>query len=124
MKVEIEIDELTSLKNSNAELKKKNEELDKKLRSLDEGSLIRTYEQKAKNAAYLLANNYLNLIAEKLGFEKANYYSPTLVLKENFEHWLGEEWWKKEGQINVEIEVRILNQWRRMFVNMGIISNS
>ena len=122
MKVEIDIDELTALKNAITQLQKQKKELSEKLNYLDERNLIKVYEGKAIKTAIKLAGNYLDLIFVKLGFNKSDGFYPPLVFEGNFAHWLDDDWFKHGERINVIIKADVYNDWKKLTVKLGLIS--
>lgn len=115
MKIEIDNEVLV--------LKQKNKFLSEKIDSLDEKNLIKEYERKAWNAAINLSNNFLDLIFTKLGFDKSvGYHDTPLILDSNLQRVFEPHWWVSGERVNVTISAKVINDWKKLTVSLGLIS--
>ena len=114
MKIEIELSELESLRKDLLNQKEINIKLENKLKELDESEL----KQSAVKLAYHLTDCYLKAIFTKLGFDDSR---SGLVVNSNLEHYIGKRWYHKLDEIKVEVGVNILNNFRRAFIDIGVV---
>ncbi len=87
MKIEIESSDYNSMVNQIRGLEKDKAQLQEELKNLSQTEL----KKDAATIAVILANRYLELTFEKLGF-KVDSFRDTLRVSDNFEHWLGKNW--------------------------------
>lgn len=113
MKIEIELNDLESLRKENQDLKKSNEELKLKLISLNEDEL----KKHAIGLSRSMFGSVMNRIFTELGFEDSICLSD--IDFGELEHYLGKNWWCSE-KINVVLGANITNQFRKAYLRIGI----
>jgi len=118
MKIEIEFEEVESLKNKLREKSIKIRKLEDKLKNLDEDKLKSDAVSMAKN----LFREYMDYVYRELGFEETShsyYEDPFRVSSGTLEHWLGGNWYRND-KILVTLGANVSNRWRHAFLKFGI----
>jgi hypothetical protein len=113
MKIEIEFEEVESLKNQLYNETQKVRKLEEKLKSLDEKQL----NKKAIGLSYKLCEDYLVAIFTKLGFDEKQ---SGLVVEENLEHWIGKDWYTRDERINLKFNILISNEFKKAVISLGV----
>lgn len=116
MKVEINIDELTSLKNEIAELKSYNKKLEQRLHQSSSLKL----EEKALRLAEICTDKYINEIFKQLGF--SNTESDYCIRSSSFRNFLYQDYTDIKD-IKVSIGVNRSNEMFKAFLEIGIDCN-
>lgn len=114
MKIEIEFEEVESLKKSIEKQKAEIESLENELKSLDNKQL----KQDSTDLAKQMFDNVLLKVFEKLGFDKRTSILDNISFRE-LEHYNGTNWWQHQD-LKVTIGATITNEFKRAFLNMGI----
>lgn len=112
-KIEIELDYIENLKSQNRRLEEKVEELLERLNSIDETQLI----ERAKNLAVRLSEKTFDKIMTELGFSASvPFRGSSLRISE-----CGSSMWDDKNGWDVEIGAEIYKDFKRAFINIGII---
>lgn len=114
MKIEIELQEIESIKKGNDSLKKEIEKLKIELKSLDKEEL----RKQAVDLSRQMFENVVHRVFKELGFEKPFTLSNDINFRQ-LEHWLGKDWWVHQD-LEVEIGATITNKFKRAFLKLGI----
>jgi hypothetical protein len=113
MKIEIELEQVESLKREITYLEKKNEEVEKKLKEYDLNQL----ESKAIRLATRLTEKYLTAICSKLGFSSS--YGGNVEFS-NLNHWVGKKWYEEDKKFEVKLSATLTEQLRYAFIKIGV----
>jgi hypothetical protein len=117
MKIEIDLEEVESLRKKIQNLQEESESLQKKLNELSEDQLIK----KATDLAYRIFQDYMYAVFKHLGFEHTN--ENPVRIDNNFRKQLGKHWFESE-RIKVVLGVNITNKFKEAFMIMGIKTQS
>ena len=115
MKIEIELEEVESLREKVENQSFKIMHLEEELRNLNKEVLT----DKAIKLSYYLFENYVRCIFQKLGFNGTPIHP--IYMKNNMERLLGKTWYEESDKIEVELGVEILNDFKKAFLNIGVI---
>lgn len=119
MKIEIEFQEVERLRDEVRTQAGTIIQLKEELKSLDKKEI----ENKAVYLSMELFVEYMNLTFEKLGFKGDSMgFDKAVIFPENVNHWLGKQWYKKRDEIKVTLNAFITEEYRKAFLNMGIIT--
>lgn len=113
MKIEINLEDIESLKEQIKILQKDKHELELKLKSLDEEVL----KQQALDLANKIFRDVLNRVFIELGFE--NTILDRDIDFNNLQHYLGQTWWNSE-RLEIKLGANITNQFKGAYLSMGI----
>jgi hypothetical protein len=113
MKIEIELSEIETLKTQISELTQQNEILSKENSQYQELNL----EMVVRDAIDLMFQSMFDKVCEELGFDEADYRIDWGHTVFN----LGQDFYK-HPLLKVELEAKIVDQFRRAFLNIGVSS--
>lgn len=112
MKVEVEFSEIEKLKQEISDLRKENYNLRKHFSEISEEELLK----KAQRHSYFLFKNYMKKVFDELGFDGCENY---VHVDYNMEHFVGDKFWETD-KIKIEVGAKITNHFRKLFLEMGI----
>ena len=115
MKIEIELNELESLRSENRNLETDVKELTKKLETLDVNAFI----ERSNKLAETIFRDVMKKVFTELGFEESPYMHEDDVCFMDLEYKLGKEWWKSEKLV-VQLAASISTHFSYGYLILGI----
>lgn len=116
MKIEIELEEIETLRAQVKRLKDDNKSLQDELKQLNKEEL----REKANALSFALFNAYMEMVFRKLGFDEQ--WDTSVRFDSNMEHWLGKDWYNKDDRLKINFGGNISKQWKTAFLDIGIIT--